>query len=106
MSGRRLGEVTGQTLTQHGYLGRVTPGSIRPLIDLVPRVVRRCASVSNNDVLMEVLEPGVDHHRVDCINVEFCTQRSRRVTNRATNRLSLSICEGIEVRRVPVSLDK
>ena len=106
MSGRRLGEVTSQTLAQDGHFGRPTLGGIRPFIDLVPRVLRWCASVSNHDVLVEVLEPGVDHHRVYCINIEFATQRSRRVPNRTANRLRLFVCERVEVGRVPVSLNK
>ena len=71
MSGRHLRKVSSQTLAQTGYLGRPTRRSIRPVIDLVPGVLRRGASVPNHHVLMEMLEACVDHHRMHRIDIEL-----------------------------------
>jgi hypothetical protein len=81
-----LRKVSSQTLAQAGDFGRSTRGSLRPVIDLVPGVLGRGASVPNHHVLVEVLEPCVDHHRVHRVDVELGTQRSRRVPNGSSDR--------------------
>jgi hypothetical protein len=106
MSGRHLPKVLSQTLTQTGYLGRSAGGSIRPVIDLVPGVLGWGAEVSNHHVLMEMLEPCIDHHRMHCIDIKLGAQRSRRVPNRSSDRGRLLIREGVNEWRVPVGLDK
>jgi hypothetical protein len=105
-SGGYLRKVTSQTLAQAGYIGRSTPGSVRPLIDLVPGVLRRRAPVPDHHVLVEVLEPRVDHHRMHGIDIELGTQSSRRIPNRSSDRSRLLIREGVDERRVAVRLDK
>jgi hypothetical protein len=102
----RLGEVTGQALAQAGYFGGSTPRCFRPVIDLVPGVLLRGASVPHHHVLMKVLEPCVDDHRMYGVDVELGTQRPCRVSNGAADRCRLLICQRVDVGRVAVCFDK
>ena len=80
-----------EALAQSLDLAEPTARGIEPLVDLVPCTVLGCAPVPHDDVLVEVLEPGVDDHRVDRLDVELGTQRPGRVSDRSADRRRLLV---------------
>jgi hypothetical protein len=98
-------EVRRETLGQRRNTRSITLRSIRPFISAVPLIFVRRTAVADVDVLMKMLNAGIDDRGVDVVHVELGAQSARGVPRCQTYRGCLSVGEAIEIDSMAASLD-